>query len=602
QLRGLALSNVQAHVVTVDTISAKTTAVALICLNPQVGSLASSATDSITNYLSRLPGFSSLVAHLANVLQTASVSQALRDGITPALIHQTIVEYGNSLAALRGASASMASPSPSFGVTRSFLDIDATRDVFVNAGIRVVAVWQRDLDANGTEQRPPQKILSAMTGQAGLSVTSLITSLFSLKNPVAPNVQTLDRQLPQNAPSKTEFWVIGAGFYPGDQPPPSINASAWDNLGASLYDYIFKPSLTLVPGKIPDYETQVAIIKMAGSIAATADLGRAIEQCSDAVCIAGAVYDAVAAIMDAMGKDAPIQALLKAQLGETLSALPDFALGSADLTAFATLITMEPRFSAYSVTAASGGASVVDGNGQTGLAGAPLPLPLKIRITAVSNQPVFGHSAYFSTPDGGHFVLSANLSASAGNPAFTDEAGTAQVYWVLGPSPGPQHASVTVPWISGSPLLFSAVAMSEQGSTVLPAAPSSLVAAASPSSVSLSWVTGSTNEDGFRIERAPGGTTTFSQIMAVGAGVVSYIDQSVTANATYVYRVRAFNSAGNSAFSNTAMASTTLPTLPAPTVTLTANPTTITAGQSTTLTWSTANATLCVASWPNNDA
>jgi titin len=104
--------------------------------------------------------------------------------------------------------------------------------------------------------------------------------------------------------------------------------------------------------------------------------------------------------------------------------------------------------------------------------------------------------------------------------------------------------------------------------TTLPAAPSSLVAtSASSTSISLSWVDNSNNETVFRIERATGSTGgSFTQIATVGAGVVAFSDTGQTASTTYRYRVRASNSAGDSAFSNVAIATTlsttTLPAAP----------------------------------------
>ena len=65
------------------------------------------------------------------------------------------------------------------------------------------------------------------------------------------------------------------------------------------------------------------------------------------------------------------------------------------------------------------------------------------------------------------------------------------------------------------------------------------------------------NESGFRIERCKNpNCTSFAQITQVGAGVTTFGDTTVTKNTAYSYRVRAFNTAGNSAYSNTASAKT----------------------------------------------
>jgi len=92
----------------------------------------------------------------------------------------------------------------------------------------------------------------------------------------------------------------------------------------------------------------------------------------------------------------------------------------------------------------------------------------------------------------------------------------------------------------------------------LPAAPSGLSAtAASSTQINLSWTDNSGNESGFRIERCKNpNCTNFAQIAQVGAGVTTFADTTVNRNTAYNYRVRAFNAAGNSAYSNTASAKT----------------------------------------------
>jgi len=91
-----------------------------------------------------------------------------------------------------------------------------------------------------------------------------------------------------------------------------------------------------------------------------------------------------------------------------------------------------------------------------------------------------------------------------------------------------------------------------------PAAPTALNAtAASSSLVNLSWTDNANNEDGFHIERCTGaGCTNFAQITQAGANVTTYSNSGLTAATVYRYRVRAFNSNGNSGYSNTADATT----------------------------------------------
>ena len=92
----------------------------------------------------------------------------------------------------------------------------------------------------------------------------------------------------------------------------------------------------------------------------------------------------------------------------------------------------------------------------------------------------------------------------------------------------------------------------------VPAAPSSLtVTAASASQLNLAWTDNASNEDGFKIERCSGtNCTSFAQVATVGANVRAYSNTGLSKNTVYTYRVRAYNSFGNSGYSNSAAART----------------------------------------------
>jgi hypothetical protein len=95
----------------------------------------------------------------------------------------------------------------------------------------------------------------------------------------------------------------------------------------------------------------------------------------------------------------------------------------------------------------------------------------------------------------------------------------------------------------------------------LPAVPTGLTAvAAAGTQVGLSWNRGSTNDNGFLVERSADGATNWTQIGTTAAGVTTYNDTALTPGSTWYYRVRATNATGNSGYSN--VASVTLPTLP----------------------------------------
>ncbi|MFH1016804.1 MAG: fibronectin type III domain-containing protein [Pseudomonadota bacterium] len=97
----------------------------------------------------------------------------------------------------------------------------------------------------------------------------------------------------------------------------------------------------------------------------------------------------------------------------------------------------------------------------------------------------------------------------------------------------------------------------------VPAAPSGLVASASGSQIVLTWQDNSDNETKFSIERCVGaGCTNYTPYAEAGADTTSFIDTNVTAGTTYCYRVRACNSAGCSAYSNTFCVAISLPPNP----------------------------------------
>src|SRR5207244_679297 len=93
----------------------------------------------------------------------------------------------------------------------------------------------------------------------------------------------------------------------------------------------------------------------------------------------------------------------------------------------------------------------------------------------------------------------------------------------------------------------------------LPAAPTNLTAtAASASLINLSW-TASTGATSYIVQRSPNGTSSWIQVGTTTT--TSFSDTGLSAATSYYYQVLASNTAGNSAPSNVASA-TTMPAAP----------------------------------------
>lgn len=99
-----------------------------------------------------------------------------------------------------------------------------------------------------------------------------------------------------------------------------------------------------------------------------------------------------------------------------------------------------------------------------------------------------------------------------------------------------------------------------------PTAPSGLTATAvSGSQIDLSWTDNSSDETGFSIFRKIGAGGTYVKIASVGANVTAYANTGLSANTTYFYFVRAFNTSA-SGNSNEVNATTLSDTPAAPSV------------------------------------
>jgi peptidyl-Asp metalloendopeptidase len=127
----------------------------------------------------------------------------------------------------------------------------------------------------------------------------------------------------------------------------------------------------------------------------------------------------------------------------------------------------------------------------------------------------------------------------------------------------PSTSAETWRALNNSATKVAAYRTSTTTTPTVPTAPSSLAASTvAYNSVALRWSDNSTDETGFTLERSGDGVN-FSQIATLGAGTVSFTDGTVTVKSNYYYRVRAYNSVGGSAYSNT-LAVTTPDVPPAP--------------------------------------
>jgi probable HAF family extracellular repeat protein len=143
---------------------------------------------------------------------------------------------------------------------------------------------------------------------------------------------------------------------------------------------------------------------------------------------------------------------------------------------------------------------------------------------------------------------------------YTDANGMQGLNALIGPAAGwfvlgagaINDAGQIAGWASSSTGQDHAVRLTPTGPIVAPAAPSALTGTVlSRARVRLTWTDNATNEDGFRIERSLGTQGKFVLLAPVGANATTYTDKTAKAGRVYRYRVRASNTAGPSAWSNT---------------------------------------------------
>jgi len=129
----------------------------------------------------------------------------------------------------------------------------------------------------------------------------------------------------------------------------------------------------------------------------------------------------------------------------------------------------------------------------------------------------------------------------------------------------PSAGGATAAWVDAVRQALADAATSTAPAPSGPAAPSHFAAAATSSSaVDLSWWDMSSNETGFEIERKTGTTGAWSKVLTTGANVSTIDDIGLAGSTTYVYRARAVNASGVSAYSAEATVATAAPPAPVP--------------------------------------
>ena len=113
------------------------------------------------------------------------------------------------------------------------------------------------------------------------------------------------------------------------------------------------------------------------------------------------------------------------------------------------------------------------------------------------------------------------------------------------------------PSLSGKTGTGGRVNASAAVNLIMLSAPSNLSASAiSKNGIDLSWQDNASNETGFRIERKKASDTSYIVIAEAGSNVTSYSDTGLSAGTKYSYRIKAYNSSGESSYSNEASATT----------------------------------------------
>ena len=187
------------------------------------------------------------------------------------------------------------------------------------------------------------------------------------------------------------------------------------------------------------------------------------------------------------------------------------------------------------------------------LAATALFNPTRVRLTWTDNSDNENLFQVWRSTNGGAFTQVGTVTrtatartATGGTVTFTQNVtgGNTYAYYVIAVNtvPNPDQASAPSNTVSIVVPVVPAVPSNLAGSAVR-------TTSATTDRVTLTWMDNSNNETGFHVQRSTSPTFTNTNTYTMAANVITF-SQNTARGITYYYRVRAFNAAGNSAWSN----------------------------------------------------
>ena len=134
--------------------------------------------------------------------------------------------------------------------------------------------------------------------------------------------------------------------------------------------------------------------------------------------------------------------------------------GTQQVTGSASSISTDAVFIATATADVAASFGLVSGNEQNGLTNTALTDPIVVRVLDQYDNVVAGETVTFSVASGGGSISPAT--------ATTDSAGDAQAMWTLGAALGANTAQASVTGLAGSPVSFTATAMTLSVAAVSP--------------------------------------------------------------------------------------------------------------------------------------